>query len=129
MSNQIFGSFELLGIRDAGDITKERVLMRALEPVSLQNYLATNSKTTTDGKLEILNDKVFWFPIVSVNAGEYIRLYTREGSYQKTEGRYGEALAVYHNFYWNQSNSIWGEGTKSNSFTIFKISSWSTALS
>ncbi len=126
MSNPIIGAFEILGIRDAGDLEKERLLLRALEPGSLEYYIVVNVKANGGGKLTILNDKVFWFPVVPVNAGEFVRLYTKSGSQEKKEGKYGEVPAIYHNFYWGLNTAIWG-GVASNAITIFKVNNWNTA--
>lgn len=126
MSNPIIGAFEIIGIRDAGDLDKERLLLRAMEPVSLEYYIVVNVKANGGGKLTILNDKVFWFPVVSVNAGEFVRLYTKSGSNEKKEGKYGEVLVTYHDFYWELNAAVWGD-VASNAVTIFKVNNWNTA--
>ncbi|MCK4947766.1 MAG: hypothetical protein KAS46_05290 [Candidatus Aureabacteria bacterium] len=126
MSESIIGAFEIIGIRDAGNLAEERVLFRAIEPVSLEYYVVVNVKTTNGNKLIILNDKIFWFPIMSVNPGEFVRLYTKSGSYAKTTSTYGQLPATYHNYYWDLSAPIW-DGVKSNAVTIFKVSNWNTA--
>ena len=116
---------EIVGIRDAGELQKERLLLRATEPVRLDYYIVTNVKVVGD-KVNILNDKVFWFPPFSVNQGEYVRLYTKSGSYSKENGKFGEQPAVYHNFFWQLNAPIWNVET-SNGLTVFKVNSWNTA--
>lgn len=126
MSNLIVGALEIIGIRDAGSLDKERLLLRVLEPVKLEYYVVINVKSTNGDQLVILNDKVFWFPVALANPGEFIRLYTKSGSYKKDTGKYGEASAVFHDFYWGLDAPVWGS-VKSNAVTIFKLNTWNTA--
>ena len=126
MGNPIVGALEIIGIRDKGILDKERLLLRVLEPVKLENYVVINVKSTNGDKLTILNDKVFWFPVLLVNSGEYIRLYTKSGSYEKETGKYGEVPAIFHDFYWGLDVPIW-DSVKSNAVTIFKLNTWNTA--
>ncbi|MBI5699735.1 hypothetical protein HZC35_05465 [Candidatus Saganbacteria bacterium] len=121
----VIGAFEIIGIRDAGDLANERVLLRALEPADLQYYVVMNTKKS-GGRLSILNDKVFWFPEVSINAGEFVRLYTKAGQRDRVEAKYGEEPAIYQNFYWGETGAIWGD-EESNAVTVFKINTWNTA--
>ena len=125
MGNPIVGALEIIGIRDKGILDKERLLLRVLEPVKLEYYLVINVKSTGD-KLTILNDKTFWFPVVAANAGEYIRLYTKSGTYEKDTGKYGEAPAIFHDFYWGLDAPVW-DNVKSNAVTVFKLNNWNTA--
>lgn len=126
MGNPIVGALEIIGIRDAGNLDRERLLLRVLEPVKLENYVVVNVKSTNGDKLTILNDKVFWFPSVLANPGEFIRLYTKSGSYKKDTGKYGESPTVFHDFYWKLTVPVW-DSVKSNAITIFKVNTWNTA--
>jgi hypothetical protein len=123
---QQIGAFEIIGIRDAGVLDKERILLRALELVKLEYYIIVNVKTTSENKLNVLNDKVFWFPVRTVNSGDFIRLYTKSGSYNREEANYGSEPAIFHNFFWGLDAPVW-DGIKANAATIFKISDWNTA--
>jgi len=127
MSNPIIGGIEIIGIRDVGKIENERVLLRAIEPIKTEYYVVVNVKQNGD-KLSTLNDKVYWFSVGLVNAGEFIRLYTKKGVNKKEEGKYGKVPAIYHNFYWNLDNAIW-DGVKSDAVTIFKVDNWNTVYS
>ncbi|MDP2911025.1 MAG: hypothetical protein Q8N76_01660 [Candidatus Omnitrophota bacterium] len=121
----IVGAFEIIGIRDAGDLNSERLLLRAIEPASLEYYIVVNVKSNGGKGLTILNDKVFWFPVIPVNTGEYVRLYTKTGSYNKQNALYDKTPAIFHNFYWGLNASVWG-GINSNAVSVFKVNSWNT---
>jgi len=126
MSNPIVGNLEIIGIRDAGNIEKERLLLRAIYPVGPEYYIVVNVKQGTSDKLTILNDKVFWFPSgYQINAGEFIRLYTKKGKYSKEESKFGDQPAVYHNFYWDLENAVW-DGQNSDAVTILKVEGWNS---
>jgi hypothetical protein len=127
MNNPTVGGLEIIGIRDAGNIDKERLLLRAIEPVKAEYYLVVNVKRSGE-KLTPLNDKVFWFPTKLINTGEFIRLYTKKGVNDKQESKFGEEPATYHNFYWDLDKAIW-DGVQSDAVTIFKLDTWNTAYS
>lgn len=125
MNGKIIGGLEIIGIRDPGSLDKERLLLRALETVKLSSYAIINVKSSGD-KMTILNDKIFWFGGTQiVNTGEFIRLYSKKGTYEKFESTYGDKPAVYHDFYWGQTEPVW-DGKKSDGATIFKIDTWTT---
>lgn len=126
MTNSMVGSLEILGVRDAGNLDKERLLLRAVEPLKTEYYLVVNARSSGD-KLTILNDKVFWFPVVQVNAGEYVRVFTKKGSYQRLESTFGDLPAIYHDFYWNQEKPIC-DNVNANAVTLFRINTWGTAF-
>jgi len=126
LSNLIVGALEIIGIRDAGNVDKERLLLRTIYPVSPEYYVIVNVKQGVANKMTILNDKVYWFPSgYQINAGEFIRLYTKKGTYSKEESKFGEQPAIFHNFYWGLDNPVW-DGTLSDATTVLKIEGWNT---
>jgi hypothetical protein len=124
---KIVGSLEIIGIRDP-NTQNERVLIKAINPTKLDGYLIINSKITLEGKLHILNDRAFWFPRdIEVKGGEYIRVYTvKKGNYKKSESKYGQEDAVFHDFFWGLDKPMWDMVT-SNAVTVFEIRTWNTA--
>ena len=120
------GDLEIIGIREP-NTGNERVLLRAINTITLEWYLLINTKRTAEGKLRLLNDRVFWFPSgIEVKSGEFIRVYTvKEGKYKKGETRYGDKNAIFHDFFWRLEQPIWNM-IDSNAVTVFKIQSWNT---
>ena len=113
---------ELLYVAGKGDIDKERVVLKATTKLDLIGYILLNSYSEDGQTSYDLNDKVFWFPSKIVNAGEYIRIYTKSGKYETTQGTFKKEPATFHDFYWRLSNPIWTE--KSNTAAILQVQNW-----
>ena len=112
----------IVGVRDAGEIGKERLLIRATSDLDLSEFLIVPAKKS--GSMEIVdyNRLLFWFPKRYVHNGEYIRLYTHAGGYNVVEGRMRNELATFHNFYWGFSNPIWAGFA--DTAAVIRISTW-----
>ena len=121
------GDLEIIGIRNPNQ-ENERVLLRAINPASLEWYILINTSFTKQGLLDILNDHVFWFPSdISVKKGDYIRVYSsRKGEYKKINSKYGDEPAVFHDFFWGLKAPIW-DMTVSNAVTVLQIKTWNTS--
>lgn len=126
MPSLIVGQLEIIGVRDAGIVGRERLLLRALSPIKPENYVVVNVKYESIGGITPLNDRVFWFPSGAfVNTGEIIRLYTtRRGSYRSLSALFGTTPSTFHNFYWGSDKPVWGPS--SNGVTVFKVEYWNT---
>lgn len=117
---------EILDIRDAGS-QNERLLLRAINPANLSDYLVINSKLNERSMLNLLNEHVYWFqPGITVNKGDIVRLYTRRtGGYESSRSTYGDEQVQYHDFHWGLSNPVW-DGARSDTATVVHISTWSS---
>jgi hypothetical protein len=114
---------EIIKVADAGNLQKERVLLRMGESASLINFVLINSNATDDsGQVIDLNDRVFWFPDTVVNQGDYVRLYSKAGDFSTQPGTYQGKPTTYHNFYWGLERSIWGG--PSNAVVVFRVQNW-----
>lgn len=95
---------EITAIRDRGDLHKERIVIKALEPVDIGHHLlvrtASPDGTITTGVLD-----TYWFPDKDIAAGDYIVLYTKKGRDSEKEFK----NAVSHFFYWGKSEPLWNE--------------------
>lgn len=126
MITSAIGGLEIIGIRDAGNIDNERLLLRANAPIRPEYYIVVNVKQINATSLIPLNDKVYWFPSGGlVNTNEFIRLYSKGGTYKKEESKYGDEPAIFHDFYWGLDKSIW-DGVNSNAVTVLKVNYWNT---
>lgn len=122
----IVAGLQIIGVRNAGNLIKERLLLKATEPIRPEHYIVVNVKQNTASSISILNDKVYWFSSdILVNTGEYIRLYTKSGVYKRVETTYGESPAVFHNFYWGLDSPVWS-AEKTDAVTVLKVNSWDT---
>lgn len=113
---------EILYVADKGILDKERIVLKANIQLDLIGYVLINS-FSEDGQTSYdLNDKAFWFPKMVVNAGEYIRVYTKKGKKETVQSTFNKEPATFHNFYWELNQPIWVD--KSNAVVIMQIQNW-----
>lgn len=113
---------EVIGIRDAGNIERERLLLRANSAVDLIRYLIIDAHSSGPTTIQDINRNVFWFPKRSVESGNIIRLYSRVGRNDQTDGSYGDETVHYHNFYWNKPTAVW-DG-RANAAVLVELADW-----
>jgi hypothetical protein len=121
-----YRALSVLGIRDAGDIDRERVVLRVDKPVDLLEYLVLNAASSHPARIRDLNQHVFWFPSHEVKPGEFVRLYSRTGVQLTRLGSYGRSQARYHDFFWGKSTPVWMPG--SNAAVLIEIAGWRFAV-
>jgi hypothetical protein len=117
---------EIIDIRDANS-EEERLLLRVKELTSLDGYIIINTKLTSADKLDILNERVYWFKGgINVNKGDIVRLYTRKnGEYSTSIAKYGDEDVRYHDFHWGLSESVWNL-SHSDTVTVLHVDGWSS---
>jgi hypothetical protein len=116
---------EILDIRDTNS-DEERLLLRVKEPTSLDGYIVVNTKLTSAEKLDILNERVYWFKGIDVSKGDIVRLYTRKsGEYNTSIAKYGDEDVRYHDFYWGLSEPVWNL-SHSDTVTVLHVDGWSS---
>jgi hypothetical protein len=114
---------EIIKVADAGDLQKERVILRMAESTTLINFVLINSNAADDaGQVSDLNEHVFWFPDTVVNQGDYVRLYSRAGLFTTQQATYAGKPATFHNFYWAKENAVWN--LLSNAVVVFRVQNW-----
>lgn len=112
----------LVGVRDAGTIATERVILRVSSDVNLIRYLVLNATHGKAKEIRDLNKNVFWFPKRTVESGDYVRVYTRVGINSQHDGTYGGNAAHFHDFFWNRKSPIWGGDA--SAAVLIEIASW-----
>ena len=77
----------IVGIRNAGQLRDERIVIDVLEEMNLGDYLIFASKELNDSKIDSSIESPVWFPDITAVPGDRVVVYTREGSYRsaKTE--------------------------------------------
>jgi hypothetical protein len=95
-------------VPNAGDLTKERLVLTALAHVDIGAYAVFCSGIadagTPDAGPVAGPKRAYWFPDYEVNAGDVIVLYTKTGTQSKKPWNGKTA----HFFYWGLSAPIWG---------------------
>lgn len=95
-------NLKITAIRDAGDLSKERVVMRALKAVDVGDYAILQTGFQNQ-ELDTRIKNTYWFPNKHVQIGDYVIVYTKRGIDRDRE--FNEHIS--HFFYWGLSNSIW----------------------
>lgn len=98
---------EVIGIRDAGNLSDERLLLKCKQTTNIGNIVILTGKLSGDTSVTPNRDNVYWLPDGEVTTGEYIRIYSKDGKNQKADGKYGDDPAVFHNFYWGRTSPVW----------------------
>lgn len=114
---------ELIGVRGAGQLGAERVLLRAKTDLNLIRYLVLDTESPGEREIRDLNKNVYWFVDHPVAEGEYVRLYTRLGTDTTHTGTWGGKTVKYHDFFWDRLSPIWRGD--SNAVVVVEIASWS----
>jgi hypothetical protein len=70
---------ELFGVYDRGTPGKERIVLRALEPVSLSAYAVILGADAGSGNIIPFHDHFYWLGNTTLAAGSWVFLYTGAG--------------------------------------------------
>jgi hypothetical protein len=97
---------ELRSIAAPGDLGKERLVLKALSDMDVGDYAVLRSGIGDSGGPTSGRKRAYWFPDVSVKAGDTVVLYTKTGKRsKKTLDNGGTA----HFFYWGSETPLWDE--------------------
>ncbi len=111
---------EIQSFADIGDISKERLVLRALDDINIGEYLILRSRRSTDGGPLSGAKSAYWFPDIEVKAGDLIILYSKTGATGK------KALSrdrTAHFYYWHMKEALWGSDKK-NVAVLLESKSW-----
>ena len=93
---------KISAIREAGHLQKERVVLRVESACNIGEFLLLQTGFE-DGSVNTGIYETFWFPDKQVRAGDYVVLYTKNGT--RSEKPFQEATS--HFFYIGKSEPIW----------------------
>ncbi len=100
-------SIQFRGMRNAGELKDERVVLHVLENDDVGRYALFRTQIQEDdvvsgGDIE----NAYWFPDKPVRKGDLIILYTKVG---KDKDKVNEDKTTSHFFYWGLPTPIWGD--------------------
>jgi hypothetical protein len=92
-------------IADAGNLDKERVILKSESPDNLGRYALFRANASSDGKA-LAGDvpHVYWFADFNVKPGDLIVLYTKSGTTSEKKNDNGTTS---HFLYWGYSKALW----------------------
>jgi hypothetical protein len=94
-------------MRNAGDPTLERLILRVLQDVNIGDYIVLSTEIRGEGVADGRILASYWFPDKMVSAGELVVLYTRKGTGRTKKLKSGTA----HFFYWGLGAPLWTQDT------------------
>ena len=108
---------KITAIRDPGTLNKERVVMKAEASTDIGQYVLLRVDTI-DGKPTTTVRNTYWFPDKSINPGDYVIVYSKEGN--NSDKDFNNVTS--HFFYWGSSVTLWD--TKSVGATVLHAPDW-----
>lgn len=116
-------TIEIKYAKDAGNIEKERLVLKATSDDEIGNYVLFDTTYLEDGRVSNEMRHSLWFPDREVRENDLIVVYTKAGKDSKLENKNGTSS---HFFYMGLGNSIWNKN--GDCAVIMKISSWDNKL-
>ena len=99
-------NIEIQSVDNKGDQTKEQVTLKVINKCDIGYYILFDSSYTKDGKVSNKVRHTYWFPNQEVQAGDYVFLFTKPGTYGTHKNKAGTTT---HNFYWNMNEPVWND--------------------
>jgi len=93
---------------DAGNISKERIVFKVLGNLDVGDYAVLRSAVGSSGEDATAGQKsAYWFPYLSVKAGDIVVLYSKKG--KRSTKALSDGKTIYF-FYWGKDEPLWGDG-------------------
>jgi hypothetical protein len=100
-------NLEIRAFADAGDLSKERIVLKALTDVDVGDYAILRSGVASGGGAPTSGRKAaYWFADVEVKANDVIVLYTKKGS---RSSKLLDSGRTAHFFYWGKDEPLWAD--------------------
>jgi hypothetical protein len=100
-------NLEIKSFADAGNLSKERIILRALTDVDVGEYAVFRSGVGSSGRAPTSGRKIaYWFPDEKLKANDLVVLYTKKGS-RSAKPLEGGRTAYF--FYWGKDESLWDD--------------------
>jgi len=112
---------EIIKIIDKGIADKERLWLRVLADTDLSYYIVFDTTYTSENTISNVQRHAHWFKPRKVKAGDYIILYTREGTISTSQNKDG---STNHFLFWGIGRNIWNKDD--DCAVLFEINSWMT---
>jgi hypothetical protein len=102
-------------IEDAGDLPRERVILRAQADVDVGMYallqgaaIKEDSKPDNTAVYAGAQANAFWFPRKEIKKSDWVVVYTKAGDRSEKAAENGPTS---HFYYWRKGRVIWSPGT------------------
>lgn len=99
-------TFQILKVKDAGDLENERVVLKANKDCEISWYILFDNTYDEDGNMSNLLRHMYIFPDIQIKAGDYVWLYTKKG---EDTNRGNKANTTTHLLFWGLDETIWND--------------------
>lgn len=104
-------NLKVMAIKSPGDLKEERVVLKAIGDCDTGNYILIVGFLNAKGEMCSRTRPPFLFPSVKVTKGEYVRVYTKVGTYDTSPAKYdaegGLIATLNHNLFWGIKGTLW----------------------
>ena len=112
--------FEITSIADAGDLQKERVVIKAKEGDDIGSYALFRTTKADETSVHAGSlPNVYWFDDRKMKTGDYAVLYTKAGTASEKTSDGGSTSYF---FYWDLDQPIWDD--PDNQPVLAHIDTW-----
>ena len=115
-------NLEITGVQNAGDLERERVVLRASDDLDIGRYAVFMGKSGADGN--VLSGHVpaaYWFPNKKIKSGDFVVLYSKQGT---TSSKTNDEGRTSYFYYWGWKQPKWVPGTTA---ALVETSTWTYA--
>ena len=98
------GNLAIVSVEDRGVPNRERVLIRPMEPINLQEFIVALAVRAPEGMVNPLHDHVFWFPELVVSPPAWLVLHTGPGT--PTQATMPDTGQPAHIFFWGKLTTV-----------------------
>ena len=112
---------EIIKIIDKGVTSKERLWLKVLNNTDLSYYIVFDTTYSSESTISNIQRHAHWFKPRKVKAGDFVILYTREGTASTSQNQDG---STNHFLFWGIDRTIWN--ADSDCAVLFEINNWMT---
>lgn len=99
-------NLEIRSFADAGDLSKERIILKALTDLDVGEFAVFRSGVAASGQPTSGRKFAYWFPDEKVKANDLVVLYTKKGS--RSSKRMDGGRTAYF-FYCGRDEALWSK--------------------
>lgn len=114
-------NLKISGVRNAGELNKERLVLKVLKDDDIGYYLVLDSTFTSDGSISNKVRHPYWFADKEVKSGDLVILYTKSGRESEKLTSNGSTS---HFFYRGLDRTIWNKD--GDCAVVLHINDWNT---
>jgi len=113
---------EIVEIVDRGTANQERLWLKVTANTDLKYYIVFDTTYTSANSISNLQRHAYWFKPKEVRTGDYVVLYTKQGTPSNQPNQDGTTT---HFFYWGLDKTVWNN--TGDCAVLFEVSSWQTS--